>query len=530
MNTNKIVIVGGGSAGWMTASTLIKSFPEKDIVLIESKNHPIIGVGESTLGGIKRWTKYIGINESMFFKETDASIKMSIKFTDFYKKGAGAFHYPFGSSIQYQERNPIVDWHLKKYFYPSTPISDFTDCLFPSSFLFKKNKFSKNLNFKFDNFDPEISSAYHFDAIKFGQWLKNNICLPLGVKHILADVVSAKTSENGIDALILEDGSEISSDLFIDCTGFKSLLIGKFLEETFIPYSHILPNNKAWATQIPYDNKIIELEGYTNSTAIENGWCWNIPLWSRLGSGYVYSDKYVSDEEALKQFKKYLSSQYMTVPKNKETIENLSFKNINMKVGIHKRTFVKNVVAIGLSAGFIEPLESNGLFSVHEFLFKLVDILQRGNISEFDRDMYNISVKDLFDNFAKFVSLHYALSHRDDTDYWRDVNKRSYQDSYGDPYFPYYGRSDAFYNLTQRFMEEWSFPNNNAGIPYIATGMNLFLFNKNRIDHIESITKKSLKKELEEIVLFWEERKKRWREESYKSETLINYLKNNYYE
>lgn len=529
MKTNKIIIVGGGSAGWMTAATLIKSFPEKEIILIESKDFPVIGVGESTLGGIKRWTKYIGLDEKMFFKETDASIKMSIKFTDFYKKNSGSFHYPFGTPLSYEDRNPIVDWHLKKYFYPDTPISDFTDCLFSSSFLFNKNKYSDNLNGEFDNFNPSFNSAYHFDAIKFGQWLKNYICIPSGVKHILSSVRSAEVSENGIDNLILDDGSKISADLFIDCSGFSSLLINKYLKEPFISYSNILPNNKAWATQIPYKNKTIELEGYTNCTAIENGWCWNIPLWSRIGTGYVYSDKYVDDAEALKQFKNYLLSNKVTMKNNLDLVESLTYRNISMKVGIHEKTFVKNVVAIGLSAGFIEPLESNGLFSVHEFLFKLIDILQRGEISQFDRDMYNISTKDLFDNFAKFVSLHYALSHRDDTEYWKDIQIKEFKDSYGDPFFPYFGRSDAYYNMTQRYMEEWSFPNNNAGIPYIATGMNLFLFNKNRIEHIETITNKSLLKDINKVIAFWEDKNNKWRGQSYQAEGLTEYLENKYY-
>jgi tryptophan halogenase len=169
----------------------------------------------------------------------------------------------------------------------------------------------------------------------------------------------------------------------------------------------MLPNNSAWATRIPYKNKEKELVGYTNCTAIENGWVWNIPLWSRIGTGYVYSDKFVSDEDALKEFQKYLGT------------KELEFKNIKMRVGLHNRLWVKNVVAIGLSAGFIEPLESNGLFTVHEFLMILLRNIQRDKFSQFDRDSYNYQAKHLFRNFAEFVALHYALSHRNDTEYWK---------------------------------------------------------------------------------------------------------------
>jgi len=184
----------------------------------------------------------------------------------------------------------------------------------------------------------------------------------------------------------------------------------------------MLPNNKAWATRVPYKDKENQLEPYTNCTAIENGWVWNIPSWERIGTGYVYSDKYVSDDEALNEFKRHLD-------KKGHDYSNSDFKNIKMRVGRHERVFVKNVVAIGLSAGFIEPLESNGLYSTHEFLHRLVRILNRGDketISQFDKDSYDSACKSNFDEFAEFVAAHYALSHREDTEYWRDVNKRQY--------------------------------------------------------------------------------------------------------
>jgi hypothetical protein len=530
VNTNNIVIVGGGSSGWMTAATLIKAFPNKSISVIESKDVPIIGVGESTLSGIRRWTRFIGIDESLFFSHTDASLKLSIKFTDFYKKNYGSFHYPFGKPFYYNERNPFFDWHLKKYFYPETPIDDFTKCLFPASALYENNKFSLNENEEFDNFNVRNDVAYHFDAIKFGNWLREKYCIPSGIKHVVGTVVNIKTNEEGIEYLILDTGEKINADIYIDCTGFKSILLSGALKEPFDDYSNMLPNNKAWATKLEYKDRSKELEGFTNSTAIENGWCWNIPLWSRLGTGYVYSDKFVDPEDAKKEFKNYLMSNKMIIPRNIDDVENLEFKDISMRVGIHKRTFVKNVVAIGLSAGFIEPLESNGLFSVHEFLFKLVDILQRGQISQFDRDMYNVSVKDLFDNFAKFVALHYALSHRNDSEYWKNIQNKEFTDKYNDPYFQYIGRSDAFYNLIWRYMEQWNHDDKFiGGIPYIATGMNLMMMNKSRIDVFEQNLNKNLLKDIENVINIWEYRKQKWNFNSKNSLTLENFLKQNFY-
>jgi tryptophan halogenase len=260
--------------------------------------------------------------------------------------------------------------------------------------------------------------VYHFDASKFGLWLKDKYAKPKGVKHIVSTIKNIKTNDMGIEYLILEDGRNVESDIFIDCTGFQSLLLNKTLKEEFISKEDVLPNNHAWAVQLPYKNKEIELEPFTNCTAISNGWCWNIPLWSRLGTGYVYSDKYISSEKALEEFKQYLMSDKMIVPRTESEIENLNFKNIKMRVGIHKRTWVHNVVAIGLSAGFIEPLESNGLFTVHEFLFKLVD-----NIEQWDMDKYNKETYEIYDDFLKFVALHYAFSKREDSQYWRDILK-----------------------------------------------------------------------------------------------------------
>jgi tryptophan halogenase len=530
LKINNIVIVGGGSAGWMTAATLIKEFPDKSIYVIESKDVPTVGVGESTLGSIRQWTRFIGLDEKSFFATTDASYKLSIKFTDFYKKDSGSFHYPFGQPYhEDQSTNPFHRWHLKKYFNPETKPDDMVRCLFPASALFESNKFSKNLNGEFANFNPNNDMAYHFDATKFGVWLRDVVCLPSGVNHIISTVKSVNTNESGISELIMEDGSLITADLFIDCTGFKSMLLGDALQEPFVPYSKVLPNNSAWATRIPYKDKEKELEGFTNCTAIENGWCWNIPLWSRIGTGYVYSDKYVSDEEALNEFKKYLMSDKMVVPRTLEEVELLEFKKISMRVGIHEKTFVKNVVAIGLSAGFIEPLESNGLFSVHEFLLRLIDILQRNEINQFDRDMYNVEVKRIFDNFAKFVVLHYALSHRDDTQYWRDAQNINVSELDGDPYTIHYGRSDAFYNMAWRYMDNWGHPNNNAGIPFIATGMNLFMMNKRRVMDLEFRNNTSYRKPTSDMVDIWNKRKNTWKINAALAPSLMKFLEENFY-
>ena len=407
----KIIIVGGGSAGWMSAATLKQCFPNKEITLIESPKIETIGVGESTIQQIKEWVHLLDINDKSFIPETDAILKLSIKFQDFYKKGEH-FHYPFGEANYAGNNNENNDWWFKKIYKSSTPNNNYAESNYPIMSLIKNNKISTDLNKRISFFSFYKDCAYHFDATKFAIWLRDNYCKPLGVKHIKEEIKEIQQDDNGIKSL----NGKYKADLYIDCTGFKSLLLGKTLNEKFESYEDLLPNNSAWATKLPYKDKKKQMECFTTCTAYNNGWIWNIPLWSRIGTGYVYSDKFISDEDALKEFQKYLGT------------KDLEFKKIKMKVGIHKRLWVKNVAAVGLAAGFIEPLESNGLFTVHQFLLSLVENLSRKDCSQWDKDNYTYECKRLFNNFAEFVALHYALSHRKDTTYWKNNFNKQWEE------------------------------------------------------------------------------------------------------
>jgi hypothetical protein len=469
MAFDSILIVGGGSAGWMSASTLIKKYPNSKITLVESPDVPIVGVGESTLGFIRDWTNYLGLDDKDFLKHTNGSYKLSIKFTDFYEKDAGGFHYPFGDPSENDQFN-YNDWQLKKIFYPDTPTSDFADNFWPGMALVNENKISMNEDGKLDNYRFDYDTAFHFDATMFGQYLKNHYCLPRGVNHVTGTVTNVLTNDDGVEKVILEDGTELSADLYVDCTGFKSLLLGEALKEPFKSYKHILPNDSAWAVQVPYTDKEKELEVYTNCTAIDNGWVWNIPLWSRIGTGYVYSSDYISDEDALEQFKQHLNSDKMTVYNPNRVTDDLKFKKIKFRTGIHNRTWVKNVLAIGLSAGFIEPLESNGLFSVHEFLLEFCSQVDRPKVNQWDRDVYNASIQKIYNNFAEFVALHYALSIRDDTEYWRKNRERVYDSNLRDTRS---GFNDLYLRKTDSNAHY-----GRGGIVSIANGMNYKVFSE----------------------------------------------------
>ena len=445
----KILIVGGGSAGWMTAATLESQFPNYKISLIESKNISTVGVGESTLGQITDWMNLLKIKDKDFIKHVEGSYKLSIKFTDFYKKGE-AFHYPFGEPATGGTRAGTNDWWFKKMLYPKTPYSDYAECIYP------------------------LQMAY--------------------------------VNQNKFESL----NNKYIADLYIDCTGFKSLLLDKTLKEPFESYSDMLPNDSAWATRIQYKDKEKELVPYTNCTAIENGWVWNIPLWSRIGTGYVYSSKFVDDETALKQFKKHLGQ------------ENLEFKNIKMRVGIHNRLWVKNVVAIGLSAGFIEPLESNGLYTVHEFLTNLVMNLQRDKISQWDRDNFNYQCKHMFKEFSEFVGLHYALSHRDDTEYWKHCLNKTWDNTLINlEHRAFSGFKEAVHNKTYNF----KYPSY-SGLHCIAAGMHWAPTNKTSLIKHGEYNEEILEKEFEECINKLNERKELCKQLVKEKPSLFSVLKN----
>ncbi len=516
MKTNKILIVGGGSAGWMTAATLISQFPNKDITLIESPNTPTVGVGESTIGQINDWMALLDIRDENFMKYTDASYKLSIRFENFYKKGDGGFHYPFGrpNTNDFDKRT----WYAKKQIIENTTYDDFATSLYDQMSLVNNNTIFKNENNELPTFNFKRDVAYHFDATKFGLWLKDHFCLPRGVKYIKDDINDVETDEEGIVSL----NKKYFADLYIDCTGFKSLLLGKSLNEPFESYEEFLPNNSAWATRVPYKNKDKQLEPYTNCTAIENGWVWNIPSWERIGTGYVYSNKYVSDDEALNEFKRHLDEKG-------HDYSNSEFKNIKMRVGIHNRIFVKNVVAIGLSSGFIEPLESNGLFTTHEFLLRLVRTLGRGdkeNVSNYDKDAFNLACKTQFKGFAEFVGLHYALSHREDTKYWKDISNRNFSKDMTNLKSPPYG---GFYSNANDKFERQSFPEV-AGINCIGVGMRYLPTDEYVNRYSDQLNSKqelidNLTKLYYNQIVLMESHKKQWDNIAKKQLSLHQYLK-----
>ena len=466
-----VCIVGGGSSGWMTAATFATQFPKMNVTIIESPDFPILGVGESTLGGIKHWTSLIGLEDKDFLKETDGSYKLSIKFTDWLGKNTGGFHYPFGEYQRPIEQVGQNDWwFLKGNRGKIFDDNSYARCHYPIAAVAENNRMSDDSTGKTPGFSFASDVAFHFDATAFGKYLKKTICLPKGVKLINSTVEKVNTNDDGVESLILADKQKLTADLYIDCTGFKSLLLEEALGVKFNSIENLIPNNKAWATHIPYTDKNTQLQPFTNCTALNNGWAWNIPLWSRIGAGYAYSDKHISDDEALEEFKNYIRTNYEKIP-----VDDLEFKPITMRNGIHEKTWEKNVVAIGLSSGFIEPLESTGLMTTYEWLLSLIYTLRKGFVNQWDRDSFNYALKNIYYGHANFVGMHYALSPRNDTPYWQDVTERvridptvnnslNYENDMGENLeLLYYATSAHKYH---------QFRDGNAGFQCIAAGMN----------------------------------------------------------
>lgn len=424
--TQKITVVGGGSSGWMAAAGLIRYFPNREITVIDSSKIPSIGVGESTTAMMRGFiVGHLKIDEKEFCKGTDAIWKSNVRFRDFSKIGE-YFDYPIGTPFLHDNTKPgmgsMSAWNLKKFFYPETHHTDFIKTMFPHYYLYSENKVSNN--FDLEGFRPTVDYAYHLDANKLGPFLRDRYCIPKGVKHIDAEIKDVKVSEFGIESLVLDDGSEHVADLYIDCTGFKSLLLGQAMQEEWVPLDHYLHNNRAWATPFDYKDKYKEMQPYTTATALSAGWAWYTPIWSRIGNGYAYSDRHISPEDALKEFKEYLMSDKLPIPRTKEEVENQKFIDLKMKTGYYKRNWVKNVVAIGLSAGFLEPLEGTGLLFVHNPLMVLFKFIAGEKVNQLERDVYNKQLEEDFKGWRDILSLFYIESKRDDSQYWIDQTTR----------------------------------------------------------------------------------------------------------
>lgn len=485
MKIKSVLIVGGGSSGWMTAAALVRQLPWLDITLMEAPGIPTIGVGESTIGHINSYMNAVGLKDEEWMPHCNATYKTSIKFTDF-RENPGpekhVFHYPFGVvDITDKEHGPM-EWFLhnaqdRETWAPGT----FAEYYHPHVIMADHNKMTNNENFEIRGFDFKYDTAYHMDAALFGQYLKNHVCIPEGVKHITDTMVGATKADNGsLSGIITENNGTLSADLYIDCTGFRSLLLEGQMGSEFVSFHDTLMNDSAIATIIPYLDVENEMTSATNCTAIESGWVWNIPLFNRIGTGYVYSSKFSTPEQAEADFRKHLASNRMDYngPGAKERAEQAEFRHIKIKHGVHKQAWIKNVVGIGLANGFIEPLESTGLMLTHEGIMKVIDVLHQhdGFVTRFDIDTFNFTFYDQILGFKDFISLHYTMSQRCDTPYWKHVTQELTYSPAMNNWEPVL--RNAYMDISNRLLGSHQYDFNMGGVMYIAAGHNYNPVNK----------------------------------------------------
>ncbi|HMS20153.1 tryptophan halogenase family protein [uncultured Sphingorhabdus sp.] len=405
-NTDKaireILIVGGGSAGWMTAAALSNVLTQGcTITLVESEEIGTVGVGEATIPPIRTFNQMLGIDEREFVRETQGSFKLGIEFVDWGNLGNRYFH-PFGPHGKpYDILSVHQQWLRDRV---AGEASDF-DELSMAWQMAKAGRFNlpspegRNVLSTFDY-------AYHFDAGRYARFLRS-YSEKRGVKRVEGKIADVRLNgENGfVDGVTLQDGRKLDAELFIDCSGFRGLLIEGTLQTGYEDWTHWLPCDRAVA--IPCAKNGLPTP-YTRSTAREAGWQWRIPLQHRTGNGYVYSSKFLSDDAALETLLANLDGEPLADP-----------NRLRFVTGMRRKFWNRNVIAIGLSSGFMEPLESTSLHLIQAGISKLLALFPDRDFDPLLIDEYNHIATTEFERIRDFLILHYKLTERDDSELWR---------------------------------------------------------------------------------------------------------------
>jgi len=412
-----ILIVGGGTAGWLVAGVLASRYPRRgddgiSVTLVESRQQPPIGVGEGTWPTLRTTLKQIGVAETDFLRTCDASFKQGSQFVKWVDgSDSDTYYHPFTLPVGYEERN------LAPYWLENPRDQSFADSLCFQTSVCRQGLAPKQIT------TPEYTGlanyAYHLDAGKFGPFLRDHCIEKLGVKHVYDEIIRIESTESGdISYLATQSGEALAADLFIDCSGFSSLLIGRHFGVPFLSKKDTLFIDKAWAVQIPYATDEAAIGSMTVATAQSSGWVWDIGLSTRRGVGYVFSSSYVSDEGALEELKSYLSARGDLSPA-------LSFRKININTGYRQEFWTRNCVAVGLSAGFIEPLEASAIVVIELSAKSIANLLPgcRGGMQQAAR-LFNDTFRYRWERIVDFLKLHYVLSRRTDSRFWIDNRAR----------------------------------------------------------------------------------------------------------
>ncbi len=408
--TRSIVIAGGGTAGWLAAAYLAAVMgPDRgetvDITVVEAPDMPSVGVGEGTFPTIRKTLETIGLSERDFMRKSAATFKQGVQFVDWAEQGTSYFH-PFNFPYEGNVGDLTPYWLARR---DGGDTTSYADAVSQQGLITRAGLAPKRLS------DPDyrgpFNYAYHFDAIRFAAALRDR-AKELGVRHIQGKILSASRNDTaGIASIFVEGRGHVSGDFFLDCTGFSAMLIGDMLGSKFRPCDNILLNDRALAVQVPYADADTPIVPATVATAHEAGWTWDIGLPERRGIGYVFSSAFSTETRAEDVLRAYVGP----------AAAGLSPRLLKFQTGFRPRQWVGNCLAVGLSAGFFEPLESTGIMLIEAAVTILSEFLLFGDPQAMQSAAraYNELMAERFDRIIDFLKLHYALSRRQDSDYWR---------------------------------------------------------------------------------------------------------------
>ncbi len=459
----KITILGGGSAGWLSAGIiaaehLVNEKSGIEVTLIESSDIAPLGVGEGTWPSMRATLKKMGISETEFILECDASFKQGSRFQAWINNHNDYYYHPFSLPVGHEKLDIAPFW------LPYHEKISFADAVCVQSRLGDKNLAPKLISSGEYAFNANY--AYHLDAGKFAVLLREHCVERLGVKHVVDHVTAVNSTSTGdIASLTTKENGDITGDLFIDCSGAASVLLGKHFKVPFLSKKDVLFNDTALAAQAPYDSPESPIASFTVSTAQTAGWIWDIGLQSRRGIGYTYSSAHTTDEQAENILRKYISPTPSMGVQNKDEI---LVRKLSFEPGHREQFWYKNCVAIGVSAGFIEPLEASALALI-ELSAKMVSDQLPADRRAMDIVARRFNEKFLYrwQKIVEFLKLHYVLSQRSDSDYWLDNRKlNTVPDSLQDMLALWRYQSPNKYDFPQ--LEEL-FPS--ASFQYVLYGM-----------------------------------------------------------
>ncbi len=408
-----IVIVGGGTAGWMAAAAMSKVLSAQwNITLVESEEIGIVGVGEATIPLINIYNAALEIDEDEFMRETNATFKLGIEFVNWGKQGDSYIHGfgPLGPDIGITKFHHY--WLKLRQSGEVAGIENYSINILAA----QQNKFMRARKDVGNSPLAEIAHAFHFDASLYAAYLRR-YAEARQVKRIEGKISGATTraSDGFIDAVVLENGQRIEGDLFIDCSGFRGLLIEQTLKTGYDDWSHWLPCDRAWAVPCA---SVEPLLPYTRATARAAGWQWRIPLQHRTGNGHVYSSKFISDDDARDTLMQNLDGKALADP-----------RQLRFLTGKRKKFWNKNVIAVGLASGFMEPLESTSIHLIQSTISRIATFFPDRMFNQADIDEFNRQADFEFERIRDFLILHYKATTRDDTPFWNYVRTMPIPDS-----------------------------------------------------------------------------------------------------